>query len=161
MNMRRLGTPSFPRRHFENLCSEFGDDIDIREFILDGRVVAASLNLFFRDTMHTYYAASDPAFNQVAPSTYMYFDHLRWAGANGYKVFDFGRCKRDTGVFEFKSHWGSEMRELPYEIVLVERKSVPNFSPANDKFRAAIKIWQRLPLPVTRTLGPQVVKLFP
>jgi FemAB-related protein (PEP-CTERM system-associated) len=119
-NMRRLGTPSFPNRHFENLRASFGNAVDISEVVLDDKVVAVSMNFYFRDQMHTYYAASDPAYKDLAPNTYMYFDHLRWAGQNGYRVFDFGRCKRDTGVFEFKRHWATEMRELPYEVVLVK-----------------------------------------
>ncbi len=160
-NLRRLGTPSFPRRHFAALLENFGERIDIREVLLDGQVVAASMNFFFRDQMHTYYAASDSRYNAQAPNTYMYFDHLRWAGQSGYRTFDFGRCKRGTGTFEFKRHWGGEMRELPYEVLLVKRKDLPNFSPLNPRFQTAIKVWQNLPLPLTRLLGPRLIRLFP
>src|SRR5262249_46749191 len=153
-NMRRLGTPSFPHRHFENLIECFGKEVDICEVAFEDKVMAVSMNFYFHDQMHTYYAAADPDYIDLAPKTFMYFDHLRWAGQNGYRIFDFGRCKKGTGVFEFKRHWGSEMRELPYEIVLVKRKELPNFSPANNKFQPAIKIWQKIPLPVTRALGP-------
>ena len=92
---------------------------------------------------------------------WLYWHCLQYACAQGYRTFDFGRCKKETGVFEFKRHWGSAMRELPYEVILVERKEAPNFSPANESFQLAIRIWQHIPLPVTRTLGPQVVRLFP
>lgn len=160
-NMRRLGTPSFPSRHFTNLLANFGKAVDICEVVLDGKVVAASMNFYFRDQMHTYYAASDSEHNEKAPNNFMYFDHLRWAGQNHYSSFDFGRCKRGTGVFEFKRHWGSVMRELPYETVLIKRKELPNFSPANAKFQPAIKLWQKLPLPLTRVLGPHLIRLFP
>jgi hypothetical protein len=50
---------------------------------------------------------------------------------------------------------------LPYEMLLVRRKEVPNFSPTNPKFQFAIRVWQHLPLPVTRMLGPSLVRLFP
>ena len=53
------------------------------------------------------------------------------------------------------------MRELPYEILLVRRKLMPNFSPQNPIFDRAIRIWRRVPLPLTRFLGPPLVKLFP
>ena len=46
------------------------------------------------------------------------------------------------------------MRELPYELILVNRKELPNFSPANPKFSLAIRAWQKVPLPITRVLGP-------
>lgn len=51
--------------------------------------------------------------------------------------------------------------QLDYQIFLVKRKTVPNFSPVNPKFEMAIRLWQRLPLSVTKWLGPSAVRLFP
>jgi FemAB-related protein (PEP-CTERM system-associated) len=158
---RRLGTPCFPSRWFSVLVQAFGDLVDVREVMLNDAVVAVSMNFFFRDQMHTFYAASDPEYLHYAPNNYLYFDHLLWAGNNGYRVFDFGRSKLDTGTFEFKKHWATEMRELPYEILLGARKDLPNFTPKNEKFSLAIRTWQKLPLPVTRVLGPRLIRLFP
>jgi len=77
------------------------------------------------------------------------------------KLFDFGRSKKGTGVFEFKRHWNTTLRELPYETILIRRKSLPNFSPANPKFDLAIRVWRKMPLPITRLLGPRLIRLFP
>ena len=123
--------------------------------------MAASLNFLFRNDMHIYYAAADTRYNALGPNTYMYFDHLRWGCANGYETFDFGRCKRETSVFEFKRHWNTVMRELPYEIALIRRRELPNFSPTNPRFELAIKAWRRIPLALTRVIGPWFVRLFP
>ncbi len=160
-NMRRLGTPNFPPRYFRNLLQNFGSMADIREVILEGRPLAVSMNLYFKGEMHTYHAAADARFSALAPNMYMYFDHLRWASQNGYHTFDFGRSKRGTGAFEFKTHWNTTMRDLPYEVVLIRRRELPNFSPANPKFEMMTKIWQRLPLPLARGLSPFVSPLFP
>ena len=160
-NMRLLGTPNFPRKYFDRLLANFGKMADVREVWLEGTPVAVSLNIFFRDSMHTYHAAADKRYNSRGPNTFMYYDHLRWAGAHGYKAFDFGRCKRDTGVFQFKKHWNTVMRELPYEIVLVNRKTLPNFSPANKKFQLFIRAWQHLPMPVARLLSARLLPMFP
>ena len=160
-NMRRLGTPPFPSEYFSNLVRYFGDMVDVREVWLDDKPMAACLNFLFRGEMHTYHAAADTKYNSLGANTFMYFDHLRWAGANGFKMFDFGRCKRNTGVFEFKRHWNTTMRELPYELLLVRRKKLPNFSPANPKFQVAIRLWRLVPLWLTRLLGPKMIRLFP
>ncbi len=161
LNYRRLGTPVFPRHFFASLLKNFGPLLDLREVLLDGKVAAASLNFLYRSEMHTYYAASDQTLLQAAPNNFMYFDYLLWAARNGFTRFDFGRSKVNTGTFEFKRHWLTQMRELPYEILLVKRKDLPNFSPKNPKFNLALKIWRRLPMPVTRVLGPTLVQLFP
>jgi|SRR5579871_366185 len=158
---RRLGTPIFPRSYFAGLLRNFGPIADLREILLDGKVAAASINFLYHGEMHTFYAASDQNLLHAAPNNYMYFDYLLWAARNGFPRFDFGRSKLDTGTYEFKRHWLTEMSELPYEILLVKRKDLPNFSPKNPKFELALKIWQRMPLVVTRLLGPRLIRLFP
>lgn len=161
-NLRRLGTPAFPEKHFRNLLQNFRGMADVREVLHDGKVVSAVLSFYFRDQLLPYYGASDPAANALAPNNFMYFDQMRWGGANGYTVFDFGRSKKEVGgSYEFKAHWGMMERELPYEMLLVRRKQLPNFSPANPKFRAFIQLWQRVPLPVTRLIGPLLIRLVP
>lgn len=161
VTLRRLGTPCFPKEHFRQILKNFKGLVDIREVLLKDQVMAVSMNFFFRGTMHTYYAAADQSHSALAPNTYMYFDHLRWAGQNGYKTFEFGRSKKGTGPFEFKTHWGTEMRELPYNVVLVRRQEMPNYSPTNSKFSLAINVWKHLPMPVTRMLGPRLIGMFP
>ena len=160
-NLRRLGTPAFPRKHFLNLLRFFGKDVDVREVTLEDKVVSAVMTFYFRDQVLPYYGASDPAYNNVAPNNYMYFELMRWGGRNGYTVFDFGRSKKESGSFDFKAHWGMDMRDLPYEMLLVKRKTLPNYSPNNPKYQAFIRMWQRVPLPVTRAIGPALIKLVP
>jgi FemAB-related protein (PEP-CTERM system-associated) len=161
-NLRRLGTPAFPRKHFANLLANFGKMADIREVLLGERVVAAVLTLYFRGQVFPYYGASDAAYNAQAPSTYMYFDLMRSTAGDGYTYFDFGRSKKFSGgSYDFKSHWGMEVRDLPYEMLLVGRKQLPNYTPNNPAFRAPIALWRRVPLWITRLIGPHLVRLVP
>ncbi len=160
-NLRRLGTPSFPVRHFQELLRNFGKEADVREVRLEGKVVSAVMTFYFRDQILPYYGASDPAYNEVAPNNYMYFELMRWGSENGYRWFDFGRSKKESGSFDFKAHWGMEMRDLPYEMLLVKRQTLPNFSPKNPKFQFAIRMWQKAPLGLTRAVGPYLVRLVP
>lgn len=158
---RRHGTPVFPKHFFTTIAEKFGREVDVREVLLDGKVIAASLNFLYGDQMHTYYAASSRACWKLACNDFMYFDHIMWAGQNGYKVFDFVRSKVGTGPLEFKKHWGAAMRPLPYEVMLVKRREFPNFSQSNPKFDLAVRVWQRMPLALTRLVGPRLVALFP
>jgi lipid II:glycine glycyltransferase (peptidoglycan interpeptide bridge formation enzyme) len=135
---------------------------DIREYRLEGRLVAAVLSFYFRDQVLPYYGASDPSYNSFSPNNFMYFDLMRRAGSTGFRVFDFGRSKKNqSGSYDFKAHWGMEERPLPYEMILVKRKTLPNFSPANPAYQVPIRIWQHVPLPVTRALGPSLIRLVP
>ena len=158
---RRHGTPVFPLKFFNTIVEVFGPAVDVREVVVDGKVAAASMNFYFRDQMHTYYAAWADEFRAQVPNTFMYFDHLLWAGQNGYRTFDFGRSKYGTGPYEFKKQWDVVERPLPYEVKLVKRETLPNFTPSNPKFSMAIKLWQKIPLEITRHIGPRFVALFP
>jgi FemAB-related protein (PEP-CTERM system-associated) len=161
-NLRRLGTPAFPRKHFANLLAEFGEGADVREMELDGRLAAAVFTFYFRDQVLPYYGASEPEFHPQQPNNFMYWELMRWGLEQGYRLFDFGRSKtRESGSFDFKAHWGMTMRELPYEILLVRRRELPNFSPNNPKFEVFLKVWRRLPLWMTNAIGPHLVKLVP
>ncbi|MBV9264857.1 MAG: FemAB family PEP-CTERM system-associated protein [Acidobacteriaceae bacterium] len=161
-NLRKLGTPSFPSKFFRCLRENFAGEVDIREVILDGKLASSVLTFYFRDQALPYYGASDPEFNAVAPNNFMYYDLMRWSGANGYRTFDFGRSKKNVGgSYEFKSHWGMVERELPYEMLLVKRKQLPNFTPANPAFSLPLKIWRNLPLSVTRAIGPFFLRMIP
>ncbi|MDX1983191.1 MAG: FemAB family PEP-CTERM system-associated protein [Bryobacteraceae bacterium] len=161
-NLRRLGTPAFPSSHFRNLLKHFRGSIDIREYRSGDRLAAAVLTFYFRGQVMPYYGASEPTLNALAPNNFMYFDLMRWGGANGFHTFDFGRSKKEVGgSYDFKSHWGMTERDLPYEMLLVRRKELPNNSPANPLFRLPILLWQRLPLWLTRRLGPSLIRLVP
>jgi FemAB-related protein (PEP-CTERM system-associated) len=161
-NLRRLGTPSFPRRHFVNLIANFGESVDIRETVLHGEVVAAVMTFSFRDQILPYYGASAASGNANAANNFMYFDLMRWGGSQGYRWFDFGRSKKGSGgSYDFKSHWGMLERDLPYEILLVKRNALPDFSPKNPAFGLPIRVWRKLPLALTRWLGPRLIRLVP
>ena len=83
------------------------------------------------------------------------------AADRGYKIFDFGRSKKDTGPYHFKRHWGFEPRPLPYQYYLNNVKELPNISPANPRYKRRIELWKKLPLWATKMIGPQIVKYIP
>ena len=160
-SLRRLGTPCFPRGHFESILRHFPDQVELREIHFEGQPVAAVLSFLYRDEIHPFYGASDPAYNRLATNNFMYFDLMRWAHAQGRRWFDFGRSRIGSGSYEFKAHWGMEEVALPYEMLLVKRKELPHLSPANPRFKLAIAVWQRLPLGLTRAVGPHLIELVP
>ena len=68
--------------------------------------------------------------------------------------FDFGRSKTGSGPYGYKKNWGFEPQPLAYEYYLVEADSLPDLSPANPRYQRVIRAWQKLPVPVTRVIGP-------
>lgn len=159
MNYHRLGTPIFPKLLFLNFLREFKEKVDILIVRTDsGHPVAGVLSFYFKDQVIPYYAGSDFTFRNLAPNDFMYWKLMEKGCLDGYKWFDFGRSKVDTGSFSFKKHWGFEPRPLAYQYVLHKAREIPNISPANPKYQKKIEIWRRLPLRVTRVIGPFIAK---
>jgi FemAB-related protein (PEP-CTERM system-associated) len=161
INMRRLGTPVFPRALFVNLLEGFGKQIDVLVVYAGLQPVASAVSFLFRDTFHPYYIGGLPVARDLAANNFLWWELMKFASQSGMNTFDFGRSKKGTGAYAFKKKWNPRITDLDYQVFLVKRKTAPNFSPANPKFEMATQVWSRLPLWLTNTLGPRVVRWIP
>lgn len=161
LNLRRLGTPAFPRALFENLIAEFPGRVDLTLVYSQDRPVAGGMSFFFRDSMQPYYIGSDEAAKSLAANNFLWWELIKLGVEKGCRTFDFGRSKRESGNFDFKKKWNPRIEGLDYQVRLVKRRGMPNFSPANPKFGLATALWKKMPLGLTRVLGPRVVRWFP
>ena len=160
-NMQNHGTPMFPRRYFDAIAKHLGPCMDLL-IIRDGETpVAGVLSFLYKDSVLPYYAGVTEQARKVAGNNFLYWDLMSWSITRGIRHFDFGRSKKGTGAFDFKSGWGMTQTQLEYQILLVRRKSAPNFSPTNSKFAKAASIWSRLPLGLTKAIGPVISPWFP
>jgi FemAB-related protein (PEP-CTERM system-associated) len=161
-SVTNLGTPVFGKKYFQILREEFGESLEVM-VIEDatGSAVAAALSFRFRDWVIPYYGGSGRKGRSVAANNFMYWEIMRSAIEKGIRYYDFGRSKLNTGSHFFKTQWNMREYPLPYHFLLVRRAEKPNFSPANSRFRPAIDLWKRIPVPLAKLIGPQLIKLFP
>jgi FemAB-related protein (PEP-CTERM system-associated) len=160
ISLHRLGTPVFPKRWIEALAQTFSHCSDLSVVYSGEEPVCGVLSFLFRDTILPYYVGAQPLANKLAGNNFMYWELMKWAAGEGYATFDFGRSKKGTGAYAFKSQWGLAVKELDYQVRLVRRKTVPDFSPLNPKLGLAVRAWQKLPPIVANNLGPHVIRWF-
>ncbi len=160
-SMRHHGTPVYPRLFLQEILDRHPGTTHLFFVEHGGRTVAGVLNLLFRDVIMPFYAGADRGERPRGVDDYTYLAIMRWGRDHGFRTFDFGRSKRGTGAWDFKRRWGMEEVPLGYQYHLVKARELPNVSPANPKYQAAIRAWQKLPLPLTRLLGPMIVKRVP
>jgi FemAB-related protein (PEP-CTERM system-associated) len=154
----RLGTPVFPKRYFQLLLEEFGEDVDIVSVTLEQKVVCCVMNFYFRDEVWPYFAGITAGARAVAGSDFMYWEVMRMAVEKGCKLFDFGRSKVGTGSYDFKHNWGFSAQPLHYGYHLVRAGAVPENNPNNPKYRLFIQAWQHMPLPLANFIGPRIIR---
>jgi FemAB-related protein (PEP-CTERM system-associated) len=160
-SLRSLGTPIYSYKFFQDLKKSFGDQCHILLVEFQDKVIAGVMSFFYKEQVLPYYAGSLPNFRHLAPNDFMYWELMCYGAANGYKVFDFGRSKKDTGSFAFKRHWGFEPQPLPCFYYQLGTKEVSDTAALNSRLQWAIKLWRRLPLKVTMALGPRIAPHLP
>lgn len=157
-SLRNLGTPVFTRRYPAILQETFGAACEVLTVLSGSTAVASVLSFSFRDEVLPYYGGSVPAARAVAANDFMYWEVMERARARGARMFDFGRSKQGSGSFDFKVHWGFVPEPLHYQYLLVRSREMPNLSPTNVGYERLIRAWRRLPLPVTRWIGPGIAR---
>ena len=162
-NKRRLGSPSLPFKWFKGLREEFGSRVVlhiVRE--PNGTPIASVMSFCFNDTVCAYYSGSLHTKNSTGVNNFIYCKIMEWAVEQGFRVFDFGRSRRDTGPAAFKKNMGFEAQPLHYQYcLLTENAHLPVFNPSNPKLDLPRRIWSRLPPIVTRSLSGPLSRYLP
>lgn len=156
---RHFGTPVFPVRFFQNLLGRLPGDVALLTVRLADTPVASALLLFFRDTVTPYYVGSRRDFFRYAVNDFLYWQAMRYAQRRGACWFDFGRSKLGTGAYAFKCHWGCTPAPLRYR-VHADSGAPSERSTTDPNLQWLLRAWQRLPLSVTKLLGPSVVARY-
>ncbi|HEY1190651.1 MAG TPA: GNAT family N-acetyltransferase, partial [Gemmata sp.] len=105
-------------------------------------------------------ASSLRAYNPSNVNMLMYHHLLRRAVERGQRVFDFGRSTLEGNTFKFKKQWGAVPHPATWQYRVL-RGSVGEMRPDNPRYQRAIRLWQKLPVELTRALGPWVVRGIP
>jgi FemAB-related protein (PEP-CTERM system-associated) len=162
-NKRRLGSPALPLRWFQGLVEEFGKAAVIHRAVdTSGRTLAAVMSFCWKDTVYAYYSGARNDVNDTGVNNWIYCAIMEWAVAQGYRKFDFGRSRADSGPAKFKKNMGFAAEPLHYEYLLVGRGSkMPDFHPSNPKLDLPRRVWSHLPMFVCNRLGARLSRYIP
>jgi serine/alanine adding enzyme len=160
-NMRDLGTPVYGRRLFETILQTFPTTTRVCVVYLEERPVAAGFLCGFLNRLEIPWASSDRRHNRLAPNMLLYSSVLEFACREGFQQFDFGRSSTGSKTYRFKEQWGARPVPLYWYYWSSNGRSMSDVSRDNPLYSAAIKIWSRLPLAVTKVIGPAIVRHIP
>ncbi len=159
-SVRNLGTPVLSKKYYQALLDTFGDKCRVLTILDKGVPVSSVLNFYFKNQVLPFYGGGPAQARVCKANDFMCWELMRLSVAQGVKVFDFGRSKDGAGSYRFKKHWGFSPEPLHYRFHLVNAKSIPDLSLTNPKYQLAIKIWQKMPLPMTHIVGPMIARDF-
>lgn len=161
VNMRDLGTPVYSKIFFSNLLSKTTLNCAIVIIYHQKLAVSCGFLLGFKDTIEVPWASTLRSANILNANMVLYWNILTFAIKQQYSFFDFGRSSKDAGTYKFKKQWGAESVQLYWHYWLADGGSLPKLNPNNPKYQLVIKVWQQLPVWVTKVIGPFLAKNLP
>jgi FemAB-related protein (PEP-CTERM system-associated) len=159
-NMRDLGTPVYGRELFRAVLEHFPEGAELCVVRAGPVAVAAALLLHGPGVSEVPSASSLRQYNSTCANMLLYWGLLERAVLRGQAVFDFGRSTVDGNTHRFKKQWGAAPEPATWQYY--ERTGhAAELRPDNPRYQRLIRIWQRLPVRLTRWLGPAIVRGIP
>ncbi len=159
VNMRDLGSPVHSKLFFVNIMKIFDTRTKIILIKQNSRTIGAALCFFFKDTISIPWVSSLRSHFALYPNNILYWDAIKYAIDHGCRSFDFGRSSRGSGTYDFKKRWGAKPVQLFWDYQ--DRNNIDSPSHelnSSQKYQIALKIWQKIPVSLSRVIGPTIRK---
>lgn len=160
-HMRDLGTPVYSKSFLETLLDVLDSNAILTVIYWRGKPVGCGFLIRCGDYMEIPWASTLREVNPFSVNTHMYWNILSHALSSGVKTFDFGRSSIGSGTYKFKKQWGAEPKQCYWYTWAPKAEDAPYLSPNNVKFNLAIKLWKKLPVWLTKIIGPPIFKNLP
>jgi FemAB-related protein (PEP-CTERM system-associated) len=158
---RDLGTPFYGREYFERILAAFPEETRIFLCSHRHKPVAAALVGYFDRTVEGLWNGSVAEARTLSANYVLYWEMIRDACERGFVRFHLGRSTSASGAEEFKSRWCAEKRQLYWYAWSPCGRPILQVNVENPRYRLGIQTWKRLPLPVTRIVGPCLARWIP
>jgi FemAB-related protein (PEP-CTERM system-associated) len=156
-----LGTPLYRRRYFKLILDTFPDQTRLFVCYCRDKPVAVAMNGYFNGTVEGMWAGGTAAARGLQANYVLYWEMIQDACKRGFKRYHLGRSTADSGAEDFKKKWNAQALQLHWYSYRPDGAPPAALNVDNPKFKLAIATWKRLPLWLTRVLGPTVAGGIP
>ena len=159
---RELGTPIFNLDYLQAILKAFPNNSRVCVvYDQNGRPAAGAFDGIQNGVVEGMWLGMRGEYRQQLVGYVLYWELIKNACEIGAKSFHLGRSTKDSGGEQFKKKWNAETLQLYWHYFLRTRSDIPALNPQNPKYQLAIRAWQRLPVSVTKVLGPLISKNIP
>lgn len=158
---RDLGTPLYPERYFERILRTFPARVRVAVAYTGAEPAAAAFDGLSTSVVEGMWMGAKSQHRSRGVNYVLYWELVKDACLRGYQRFHLGRSSADSGGEAFKKKWNAQSNQLYWAYVLPKGGDIPQLNVANPRYKLAIRTWQKLPLPVTRVVGPLIARSIP
>jgi len=157
-HMRDLGSPAHSRRFYDSIVKHLGERMQFL-VVRDGtRLAAGAMLSEVNTTVANLHTVALRQYNRRCPNHLLYWDMIRNSCIRDHKKFDMGRSEAGGANIRFKEKWGTQITDLSYNYHLTGCDEIPYVAPRNPRYALPVAAWKKLPLFVTKTIGPQLIR---
>ena len=156
-NMRDLGSPVHSKQFIGAVFKELSERVKLVIVYHNKKPLACSMVIGCGNTLRNPWASALHEYSRMSPNMLLYWAMLAYACDNGYAYFDFGRSSPGEGTYRFKEQWGAKPSPLYWNYLTTDATFVPGGEGGDGK-RFAVACWKRLPVPLSRFIGPPIRK---
>lgn len=161
INMRDLGTPVYSKNFFRNILKQWGEIATVVVIYLNERPVATAFLLKNKNMTEIPWASTLRKTNPLSMNMLLYWEVLSLVITQEQNYFDFGRSSINSNTYRFKKQWGANPVQHYWHYWQGDGAALPELNPNNPKYELLISIWRKLPVALTRLIGPPIVKNLP
>ncbi|MBW2610583.1 MAG: GNAT family N-acetyltransferase, partial [Deltaproteobacteria bacterium] len=156
MTRKGHGLPPLPFKFFKSIWDNFSASNRVTFMITEYKKQAVASIMFFKfkNRVSAEYLGWDRSFNSIRPGTYIYWEAIKLAHSEGYKIFDFGRTSTNNiDLMEFKRRWGTKIVELPQYYYPANMRKKDNDREESIRYKVINIISKKAPDGIFKLLG--------
>jgi FemAB-related protein (PEP-CTERM system-associated) len=162
VHMRDLGSPVHSKSFFTEICRVFENRVRLGVvYEKEEHPTSAGFVFSFHGVAEIIWASSLTKYKRHKPNMLLYWAMMESVIETGCKHFDFGRSTMHGNTYRFKKQWGAVPIDLNWHYWTADGGQVRKIDPKSRNNKVAIEVWKKLPVPLSRWLGPKIRKGIP
>lgn len=150
-NMHRLGSPAFSKFFFQDLFENYKNG-HVRIFLseINNKTIGAAFLMSYNGFFENTWFSTNRKYKSYLVSDHLHWQMIQFSIQQKGKVYSMGRSTLSEKVHHYKSHWPV----MDYPLFTWDNSN--GLQLKNQKWLA--HLWKRIPFPLTKLLGPGLVK---
>lgn len=157
--MKGHGSPPHKYELFEKLYDVFHQQGKMKILLAEyeGKPIGGLITFCHGKTIFDWNSVTDIKYRSLNSHSLLLWSIIEWGVRNGYRTFDFGRTRKGTTIFDFKSGWGGQEIYVEQYVYSIDSRPKELVDPTQEKYRYFSKVWSLVPISLTKKIGPKIV----
>ena len=159
--MKKFGSPQHSFNFFGNMLKLMGKNFVGFNCYKDKKMVGSLIMLNYNKSGYIAFNVSKTEYRNFRPNDLLYWVAIKWAINNNLKSIDMGQVDKNSsdsraiGLYKFKKKWLGDLYDRIYFYYSFSKFKEKNEG-KKDKLKRLRNVWRKLPLFITKRLGPKV-----